>query len=188
MFKKLLVFWILVVGCFSCQNSPQGPVENPTQIQKYFSIADFIQDQIERLEGLAIEKDLYVNGDHEQVIQRLSSEEWRNELDWFIQADINKASLATAYDIQENNGKTLYKLKDGEKSEIQEMTVFYNGERVDEVWIKSHDRNTFYQSETLAKLSTDALTGKLSTYELETTQKVVVLSPRTLKVKSKVVD
>ncbi|MBS9523529.1 hypothetical protein KI659_05790 [Litoribacter alkaliphilus] len=185
MWRKLgicAVVWMLA----SCGNQVEKPIKNPTQIDTYFPISDFINKQIDGLEGVDLRKDLYVNGDHEQVRQQLTREQWRSELDWFIQADINKASLATAYDIVDENGTTSYRLKPGENSNIEEMTVIYDGDRVDEILVKAFDKNTFYQSETMAKLSTDPVSGNLSTYELETTQKVLLLSPRVLKVKSQV--
>jgi predicted DNA-binding antitoxin AbrB/MazE fold protein len=186
MLKKAFYIVCVSLALFSCKSREEEPLANPIQIRAYFPISEFVVEQIQLLEGSKIEKELIVNEDLEQTTQRLDSASWRKELDWFIQMDINKASLATAYEVTEENGKTIHRLKEGEKASLKEMVVFREGQAVKEITLIAEESNTFYGSQTNARLTTDPATGVIDHYELESSQKVWFLDPNTLKVKSRV--
>jgi hypothetical protein len=186
MLNKTFYILFVSVALLSCKPGEKEPLANPIQIRAYFPISEFVIEQIELLEGTAVEKELFVNESLERTTQRLDSAGWRKELDWFIQIDINKASLATAYEVTEENGKTIHKLKEGEKASLKEMVVHREGQAVKEITLVAEESNTFYGSQTNARLTTDPATGRISFYELESRQKVWFLDPNTLKVNSRV--
>lgn len=162
-------------------------MKNPTQIDQYFPISDFLYEQISRLNGIAVQKTVVMNGESQVVEQVLSQREWREEFDWFIQADINKASLAQSYETIKDDEVTRHILKPGEKGTLKEMEVIYKAGQVKEINFLTRDENTFYLSETTSRLTTGD-NGLINLYTLESSQKVWFLSPNELLVKSEVMS
>lgn len=113
-------------------------------------------------------------------------EDWRKELHIFIQADINKASLATSYFTEEGDGFTIHRLKPGEKSQIQEIRVAYEGDRVSQVSFISRHDNIFYTSGSEGKIFLDTKSGLLTSYQVHGTQKVWFLAPNEMEIEGKI--
>lgn len=177
---------VLIVGLIlSCSQENGQPMDNPTQIEKYFPLKAFVENQIDLLDGTTVSKSIAIKGKMEETKLRMDAESWRRELDIFIQADINKASLATAYETEERDGLTIYRLKQGEKSAIQEIQVSYEGEQVRQINFKAYQDDFFYKSASEGELIVDT-SGRIEAYEVAGIQNVWFLSPNEMLVKGKI--
>lgn len=169
---------ILVVALLlSCSGDKEQLMENPTQIDQYFRLKDFVMKQVDLLEGSTVRKTLGIKGEVETMEVQMDAEAWRKELDVFIQNDINKASLATAYETKEKDGVTTHELKPGEKSSVQEIKVTYENEKVKNISFKSRQDDFFYWSTSAGELKVDTESGKIDTYQVTGTQNVWFLPP-----------
>jgi hypothetical protein len=182
---RLFVLIMLTGVLISCDSEEETLLKNPVQINNYFPISQFIDGQIPLLDGQVVRKEVDINGERHQVEQVLNERDWREEFDWFIQSDINKASLAQSYHIEEMGNLVSYTLKPGEKGTLQKMEVLYDGDQVKEINILSSRKNTFYRSNASSRLTTGE-DGVINTYRMESTQKVWFLDPNKLLVVSEV--
>ncbi|GGF34738.1 hypothetical protein [Echinicola rosea] len=182
---------MLLLGLlFSCDNGEKQPLANPTQIDKYFPLKSFVVNQLDELKDHKVRKTTMINGTEEAMEVTLSKEQWRKELDAFIQADINKAANSTAYEEQKNGKENIYRLKPEAKGNIKEIKVTYlsaNTDKVKQVTFLAKSKNLFYESSTKGTLTIDESTGVISTYSVAGTQKVWFLSPNEILVKGNVV-
>src|SRR5690606_9354463 len=185
MFRISLLF--LVFGLLlSCSQDEEKLMENPTQIDKYFLLKDFVKGQINLLDEVKVRKMTSIKGEVENTEQQMDFDDWRKELDIFIQADINKASLATSYVTEKGSDYTVHRLKPGEKSPIQEIKVAYKGDEISQISFTSHQQNIFYTSESQGIISVDMATGKISSYQVSGTQKVWFLPINEIIVKGEI--
>jgi len=182
---RLLVFIIMGGVLISCESAEEELLKNPVQIDEYFPLSQFIDEQIQHLDGRTVRKELLINGESHQVEQDLNERDWREEFDWFIQSDINKASLAQSYHTEQLGNRVRHTLKPGEKATLQAIEVLYDGEQVKEISIVSSRKNTFYRSNASSRLTTGD-DGIINSYRMESTQKVWFLDPNNLLVISEV--
>lgn len=171
---------VLLISC--SEDTEQQPMGNPTQIDKYFPLKDFVESQIGLLDGATVRKTIGIKGRLEDAEMRIDAEGWRKELDIFVQSDINKASLATAYETEEDGGTITHRLKPGEKSAIKEIKVIYEEGKVRQISFKAFQDETFYTTLSEGELVVDK-SGRLSAYQVEGTQKVWFLPPNEMVVK-----
>ncbi|AWW30508.1 hypothetical protein DN752_10435 [Echinicola strongylocentroti] len=183
---------MLLLGLlFSCDNGEKQPLANPTQIDKYFPLKDFVINQLDKLNNHQVQKVTVINGEEETTEVTLTKEQWRKELDAFIQADINKAANSTAYEEQKNGKEKVYRLKPEAKGNIKEIKVTYlspDSNKVMEVTFVAKSENFFYESSTTGTLHFNESTGLISTYSVAGTQKVWFLSPNEIRVQGKVTE
>lgn len=181
--NRLYLFLLIVL--FGCQKEEKQPIENPTQIKKYFQLKDFVENQISRVEGAKVRKSTGIKGKEEVIEMEMNAEDWRKELHIFIQADINKATLSTSYDTEKTIQSTIHRLKSGEKSPIQEIKIDFKGNQVRRISFVSNQENIFYASAAQGELYIDSITGKINAYQVSGIQKVWFLSPNKMAVKGK---
>ncbi len=161
---------ILLLG--ACSNTEQAPLDNPIQLDKYFPMVQFVQDQIPQLTGMEVSKKMTINGKEEDLTKVMDADEWRKELDLFIQADINKNSLAASYSTEETPQLLRHTLIPGEKGEIQMMTVHRSGDNISKVDFSFKKKNLFYVSEGSGSLEMMDDSNILSSYKVSGYQKV----------------
>lgn len=171
MLKRWTIF-ILLALLWSCKQERHRPLDNPTQIDRYFPLKSFVEDQVNRLDNASVRKKVGIKGEQEILQQQFSAEEWRRELDVFVQADINKASLASAYETIKNDTLTLHRLKPGEKSSIQEIKVSYKAGKASRISFIAHLDSFFYTSDTQGELVLDSVSGMISSYRVIGLQEV----------------
>src|SRR5690606_28717068 len=111
-------------------------------------------------------------GERETSQQPFFAGEWRRELDVFVQADINKASLASAYETIKNDTLLLHRLKAGEKSSIQEIRISYQADKISRISFIAQLDNLFYSSDTQGELVLDSASGMIGSYRVKSVQKV----------------
>jgi hypothetical protein len=161
-------------------------VESNKSVQEtqniYFPLKDYIEELALNLHGNVLLKEVIVNGEKEEIIDTLTSENWLKELDFFLQADINRPSLAAAYETQKNDQEIIHQLKKGEKGRVQRIVVNYNADEVKDITFISKSSNLFYTTETKGIIYNRSQEGKIESYVVETTQKVVFLKPNKMSV------
>ncbi|MCC5938426.1 MAG: hypothetical protein JJU34_14200 [Lunatimonas sp.] len=170
--------WLVLL--FSCTEQGTNLRENPTQLDQYFPLSDFVQSQIERLDGKKVRKTLVLGERKEEVTQQLDQVGWRKELDLFIQSDINKASLATSYTTEETADRIVHRLIDGELGDVQEMKVIKDGDTILELSFTYRKESFFYLSEGAGSMTVNPETGLVASYEVSGRQKVWFLPANTM--------
>ncbi|SHM60933.1 hypothetical protein SAMN04488057_102320 [Cyclobacterium lianum] len=181
------VVWVLLLiwAGIGCKEEQSTPFANPTQIDAYFPLADFLEQKIDNSSGRKVVKTIRFNDEEEQVEFTPDQESWRKELDFFFQSDINKAALASSYETREEGGVLIHSLKPGEKNNIQEIRVSKQEGRVDEIAVIALKDNLFYRSQVQGTLGFDA-NEQLISYSLEGNQKVWFLDATDLQVQATV--
>ncbi|KEO73159.1 hypothetical protein EL17_12430 [Anditalea andensis] len=181
------MLFIATAVLVSCESGEDELLKNPVQIDNYFPLSQFIDRQIGLLDGRKIGKEININGEKQHLEQVLNVQDWREEFDWLIQSDINKASLAQSYHTEEQGNRIAHTLKSGEQGTLQQMEILYEGDQVKEINIISSRKNTFYQSKAIGRLTVSG-DGLIDFYSLESIQKVWFLEPNNLIVNSRVHD
>ncbi len=164
----MVLFFLLV----SCSKSEQVPLDNPTQLEKYFPLNQFVQDQITQLDGKKVSKMMIIKGKEAAVTMEMDAEEWRKELDIFIQADINKNSLASSYTTEESSQLLRHTLIPGEKGDVQMLTIHRLDDKISTVDFSFSKENLFYLSKGSGSLKMTADGNSISSYEVNGYQKV----------------
>ncbi|AFL83800.1 hypothetical protein Belba_1165 [Belliella baltica DSM 15883] len=155
----------------------------------YFQLEQFIEEQALILEGKSLQKEIQIKDTVEKLEVTPNQEEWLRELDFFIQADINRPALAQAYKISKDDSGTTYDLKKGEKSKLKSLKILFGeNQEVQRIEFVIGSENTFYESETRGWLSIDEATGIIDAFEIDGKQKVVFLDPILMHVKAKVME
>ncbi|MBD3629177.1 hypothetical protein [Cyclobacterium sp.] len=182
-------FWVFVAICsgVSCNKEEQVPFSNPTQIDAYFPLTDFLEQKIENSSGDEVIKTIRFNEEEERVKFIPDTATWRKELDFFFQADINKAALASAYLTKEEGQMLIHSLKPGEKNNIREIKVVKKGGKVSEIGVVAIKDNLFYYSEVYGELAFDE-NENLSSYSMEGIQKVWFLAGTSLEVQADIAE
>lgn len=185
MIRKALMVLSLIMA-FSCAQEDEQITGNPTQINKYFQLKDFVENQVALLDGATVRKSMGIKGQVEKADLKMNAEAWREELDIFIQSDINKASLSTAYETEETEGFTRYYLKPGEKSSIKEIRVYYEGDQVKQINFSAYQNDFFYTTGSDGELVIDTASGIINSYSVKGTQKVWFLPANEMKVEGQI--
>ena len=123
-----------------------------------------------------------INGEEQVVDLRYTSKEWKEEFAAFYEADINVPSLATAYGTRTTPDQLIHELLPESKGKVKEIAIRYVQNYPAWVMFKIKDENLFYSTTTLGELFMNQATGKIDQYKLETTQKVLFLSPTHIKI------
>ncbi len=129
-----------------------------------------------------------INGEKETSEIIRNEDDWLQELDFFIGADINTNALSQSYITERSAEALIHTLKDGEIGRIKKIVVKYDGSRVKSVSFHAKTENLIYTSETRGVLFTQASTGNLDNYVIENTQEVVFLKPNRLVITASVLD
>ena len=111
-----------------------------------------------------------------------TSEDWKEELAAFYEADINVPALATSYSTRTTPDQLIHELLPESKGKVKEISIRYVQNYPAWVTFKLKDENLFYSTTTLGELYMNQATGKIDHYKLETTQKVLFLSPTHIKI------
>ena len=169
------------VGCIfaamlmvSCGGKPQKKVD------KYFSIPDFIDQQVEILaenHNRLLKTVSFGDTSETTSIDSLSHEQWEKELRIFKEHDINKPVLIDAYLAQEINrpgGHTIsYKLIDSTDSSILDMEILYDSEEQVSGWrSRFKEENLLYCNFRELMLSTNEA-GILESYLIKGYHKLI---------------
>lgn len=182
--KTIWIFFFATLIACQTETSDKEDFDPP-----YFQLERFIEEQAIKLEGRSLQKEIQIKETVEKFEITPNQEEWLRELDFFIQADINRPAMAQAYTIDEGNSETAYNLKKGEKSKLKSLRIFYNDKQeVKRIEFVIGSENTFYETETTGWLRMDEATGIIDSFEIDGKQEVVFLDPILMHVKAKVIN
>ncbi|EON79290.1 hypothetical protein ADIS_0215 [Lunatimonas lonarensis] len=154
---------------------------------KYFPLGDFLQDQLSQLDGKEVHKVLRIGDDRREVVrQRLDREGWGKELELFLQADLNKASLMDSYTVDETADRLTHRLKDGEPGDVREMVIRRENGRVLDISFAYKKDSYFYLSEGTGTLEIHPESGLIQGYTVIGRQKIWFLPTNTMEVTARV--
>ena len=148
----------------------------------YFDLKSFIQLELSKLAGDSVSKASEINGKVQAVDLMYTEEDWKKEFAPFFEADINIPSLASAYSTRTTPDQLIHELLPEAKGKVKELTIRYVQNYPAWITFKMKEENLFYQSTTFGELFMNQANNKLDYYKLETTQKVLFLSPTNIKI------
>lgn len=173
-----LLFW----AAFACTPKPEASPQAKMETLPYFDLAGYIEQQIPKVEGAKVSKISRVQNQEEKIEVVYSVQDWREELDIFFQADINRPSLAQSYDTQTKNSYLIHTLLPGEKGKVKEITVRYEKDKPTAITVKLVEENMYYTSTTIGQVYFNIETMTLDHYSVESTQKIWFLKPNNMKI------
>ena len=176
---KLYISFLLLGAVLAC-----APTKEELALEKlpYFDLKEFINLEISKLEGDSVLKTSEINGEEQIVDLKYASAQWKEEFAAFYEADINVPSLAIAYGTRTTPDQLIHELLPEAKGKVKEISIRYVQNYPAWVTFRLKDENMFYQSTTLGEIFMNQATGKIDHYEIETTQKVMFLSPTHIKI------
>jgi hypothetical protein len=184
--RKLWIGLTLWISLWSCQ--PGNSNQPGNEGSAFFPLKEYVEVQAEKLNGKTIRKRLIINGEQEEVEVVRSEEDWIQELDFFLDADINTKALSQSYDSQRSQEYLIHTLKEGENGRIKKIVVQYNEDKVKAISFHALTDNLIYSSETRGVIYTHSETGLLDHYIVENTQEVILLKPNKLIIYGSVIN
>jgi hypothetical protein len=177
--KKLVYILSLMIGISACQSESAE-----MKVNKYYDLKGLVERQIEALktEKPRVQKDILVNEGTEN--QTVDSLDWSKELEFFIQADLNKPAFLSSYRVDSSSMNVKYFLKETEKLPVKFLEVNRMGEDGVEIRALVSNSNYLYDTERNLKLSLKQ--GQLIDYQIDGFQKVVFGKRKMFKVMGKV--
>lgn len=173
-------FSFLLLGVvLSCSPAKEEPA---LEKLPYFDLKEFINLEISKVEGDSVLKTSEINGEEQLVDLKYASAQWKEEFAAFYEADINVPSLAAAYGTRTTPDQLIHELLPEAKGKVKEISIRYVQNYPAWVTFRLKDENMFYQSTTLGEIFMNQATGKIDHYKIETTQKVMFLSPTHIKI------
>jgi hypothetical protein len=169
-----LLLLLVVTGCGS--SGDRTGVSAPSH---YFDLAGLVERQIDLLEREkpSVEKIVNMNGKGDTVTTKAIN--WREELGFFLQADINKPSYDDSYLISSPDPQTeVYRLKEGVVFPVREMLVKKeedNGE-VREIVVQSTTKNRLFDTDRhlTLRFSGEGASLRLVSYQVLGTHKLAI--------------
>lgn len=176
---KLYLSFLLLGAILSCAPTKEEPVLDNLP---YFDLKGFINLEISKLAGDSVLKTSEINGKEQVVDLQYASAQWKEEFAAFYEADINVPSLATTYATRTTPDELIHELLPEAKGKVKEISIRYVQNYPAWVTFRLKDENMFYQSTTLGEIFMNQATGEIDHYKIETTQKVIFLSPTHIKI------
>lgn len=177
--KNTLASLLLAAAVVACAPAAEEPLRDALP---YFDLRAFLNLELKKLDGVKVIKTSEINGEKKVEELVYTEQDWKEELDYFYTADINLPSLATAYSTKTSTDNLIHKLLPEAKGKVKEISIRYVKNYPSWVSFKIKEENLFYSTTTLGEAYLNQSTGKLDHYSLETTQKVMFLSPTHIKI------
>jgi hypothetical protein len=177
--KPTFAILFLFVAAFSCAPAAEEPLVDSLP---YFDLRAFLDLELKELDGMKVTKTSEINGEKQVVKQVYTEQDWKEELDYFYAADINLPSLATSYSTKKYSDNLIHKLLPDAKGKVKELSVSFSQNYPAWITFRIKEEYLFYTTTTLGEASLNQSTGKIDFYSLETTQKVMFLSPTHIKI------
>lgn len=187
--NSLLLFAIIALLLFACET---GMREKP--LNEYFDVISLIDQQSKLLSDLnpKIQKSIEVDGKQEKDTIEFDALGWKNELEVFKLADINKPTLHDAYQATEeetSEGKIWRYTTDQPSLAIQYLNIhFKNDSIVTKLEAHYRENNALYISERKFEINfkDSDNTAVLESYKIYGKQKMVMKDEVTFSIESKV--
>ena len=175
--KIVLLLSLCLFGCTVGQES------EAIRTGTYFDLIELLDEQIAmfEVEKPALYKELNVNGETEKIALKFdSAQQWKDELGFFYQADINKLGLETAYITEElsvgNGNKKVIDSAKTEKPTVRSIEYNYSANQLESIRILVRDKNPVYNFEKELNLFFDVKQGKsiLSSFSISGDQSMIL--------------
>lgn len=177
--KNTLASFMLAVSVVACAPATEEPL---LEALPYFDLKAFLNLELKELDGMKVIKTSEINGEKQVTELVYTEQDWKEEFDYFYTADINLPSLATSYGTKSHTDQLIHQLLPDAKGKVKELSVRYVQNYPAWVSFKIKEEYLFYSTTTLGEAYLNQSTGKLDHYSLETTQKVMFLSPTHIKI------
>lgn len=174
--------WVVCCFCYAivgCQTAEQA---SSALLPEYFDLKGLLETNIEYLEREKpeVEKSLTLNGLGEVIKTR--ELDWRDELAFFLEADLNKPALKGSYDISTPDSiSEQYTQKEGLETPVKSMTIRNNSQHgvVREVIIFTNTQNKLFDSERTLTLHFEDIKGgiRLVSYSVKGSKKLALGDP-----------
>jgi hypothetical protein len=177
--KKLVYVLSLMIGISACQSESAE-----MKVKKYYDLKGLVERQIVALnsEKPKVQKNILVNKIAEN--QTVDSLDWSKELEFFMQADLNKPAFVSSYRVDSSSMGVKYFLKESEKLPVKFLEVNRMGEDGVEIRALVSNSNYLYDTERNLKLSLKQ--GQLTDYQIDGFQKVIFSQKKMFKIIGKV--
>ena len=171
--------FLLVFIFSSCHQK----VERKAQIDKLFSIAEFMNSEMDSLHAHQAQmmKTGWVNGVADSTL--IEQPNWNNEWQLFIRADISRPALRSAYQIDSQridpeSLRVLYTAI-GEKPVVRSMEIISLGKDIRSIRIHMKNLNPVYKSRSLLEY----YPGRY--YRIKTSEKITIGKEEKLEIKGR---
>lgn len=177
--KYQQILWVcgLIIFFTACQDKIK---EKP--INTYYDVETLINKQIEKLrnENPQLAKTISIDGEIEKDTVNFDSLGWKNELEVFKLADINKPTLKDQYEATE---KTEHGLKvwsytaDKQSLGIEFLKVYFGSDStLTKLEARYNENNALYTSERYLEMDFENIAGEssLSKYKIHGKQKMMM--------------
>jgi len=170
-----LFFWT----AFSCV-----PSDEKAKMEKlpYFDLKGFLDLELGKLDSTTVIKTSQINGVERTEEVTYSAQDWKEELDYFYRSDINIPSLALSYSTETKSDYLIHNLLPEAKGKVKQVKIQYFQNYPASISFKMKEENMFFFYSTSGALYINQSTGKLDHYFIETTQKVLFLKPKNIKI------
>jgi len=140
-FVKSIVFGSMLLFGAACRpdnTKPGGTI-------KYFDLKGYFTSDTARLnkQHQLVVKTVKHNGVGET--QKVKIENWGQELDMFLSADINRPAWKDSYTVQTSDGITSYRAKEPDLK-VREILIKRDGEKIKWFFIYTFTKNILYQT------------------------------------------
>jgi hypothetical protein len=174
---KLRIYLIALVIGFVCWGCNEDTGSDSREESIYFPMKEFVEVHADKIKGKSLIKEVNVNGQKEMTTITPSAEDWLDELDFFIQADINRPALASAYQTEKSDRFLIHTLKEGEKGKVKKIVIEYLKGDIKQVSFQSQSKTPFYTSKTRGLIAIHGVTGLIDNYSVENIQEVIFSKP-----------
>ncbi|WMN07833.1 hypothetical protein QYS48_30035 [Marivirga arenosa] len=189
-FSRIL-FAFLLFGIISCETAVR---EKP--INEYYDVDALVDQQAKLLSDMQpkIEKSVEVDGQKEMDTLEFDSLGWKNELEVFKLADINKPTLFDAYEATEeqtSNGKIWRYSTEKPSLGIEFLYVYFDQDStVKKLEARYHENNALYISERNFEINFNNTNGTpvLASYKIYGRQKMAMKDEVYFSIESEVVN
>jgi len=164
---KLAGVGLLILTLSSCVQKEQ----NKTQVETYFNLKSYFEKEADRLNNLhlQLDKSVTINGETER--KQVKINDFKNELNVFIAADINKASWRGAFTTTKTADLERY-TTNNEKIPVKKVEINYQNNKIKSVQVLVVVNNILYHSIDSLTYFPDSL------YMVNKTQKIKLIKEK----------
>ncbi len=176
-FKPLSHLHILILLGMMFQQCTQ-PIPKDQWEQVYFPLAVTLDSQIVQLNKTKPSVQKTIAYESESEMLQASPSDWQQELEVYLDADINRPILKGAYQVNEQTtqeGKCTTYTAQKTSLEVEKMAVWYRAGNIEKVEIEQQTKNLLFQTNRTLRLQFQE--EKLTAYALEEQQQLLFTSP-----------
>lgn len=180
--NTILAIGLLLGAALACTPKPKAGEISAMENLPYFDLKGYLDQEIAKMDAAKIAKISRVQNQAETTEAFYTIQDWKEELDVFYQADINRPSLALDYDTKIQKNYLVHTLFPDTKGKVKEITVRYDNDTPTQITVKLVEENIFYTSIILGELYFNVATYTIDHYSVESTQKIWFLKANNMKI------